>query len=189
MSMLRVSLLGNLGADPEVRYSQKGTQIVSLRVAVNLVRKGPDGERQESTEWFRVRVTNRQSEFVQRLGKGSRVLVIGGLDIGRYTTKDGETRPTFDVWADEVQSMVSPPRGGGEPFASTGESEAEAGELALAGVSSLSGARAAAGANGGAGSGTSQGSSRGGRTTPRAEAPPAAAAAAAAAEDLDDLPF
>src|SRR5205823_13227796 len=103
--MLRVTLLGNLGADPEVRFSQKGTQIVSFRVAVNQVRTGPDGERQENTEWFRVRVSGRQGEFAQRLTKGSRVLAIGRLDISHYHAKDGESRTGFDVWADEVQAM------------------------------------------------------------------------------------
>ena len=73
--MLRVTLVGNMGADPELRYSQKGTGIVSFTVAVNQVRKGPDGERQENTEWFRIRVAGPQTEFVQRLGKGTRVLL------------------------------------------------------------------------------------------------------------------
>ncbi|HEV7666403.1 MAG TPA: single-stranded DNA-binding protein [Chloroflexota bacterium] len=180
--MLRVSLLGNLGNDPEVRYSAKGTQIVSFRVAVNSVRTGPDGERQENTEWFGIRVSGRQSEFVQRLGKGSRVLVIGRLDIGRYTTKDGETRPSFDVWADDIQSMT--PRGS-EPFGSAdGDAETrEAREPALAGagVSSLNGggqARPSSGSNGS--------SARATRGVARAESPPAGQAAA---EDMEDLPF
>ena len=98
--MLRVSLLGNMGADPEVRYTAKGVQIVAIRVAVNQVRTGPDGERQENTEWFRVRVAGRQSEFVQRLSKGTRVLAIGRLDIGHYQSRDGESRTSFDVWAE-----------------------------------------------------------------------------------------
>jgi single-strand DNA-binding protein len=183
--MLRVSLLGNLGNDPEVRYSAKGTQIVSFRVAVNSVRTGPDGERQENTEWFGIRVSGRQSEFVQRLGKGSRVLVIGRLDIGRYTTKDGETRPSFDVWADDIQSMT--PRGS-EPFGSA-DGDAETREtretrepaLAGAGVSSLNGggqARPSSGSNGS--------SARATRGVARAESPPAGQAAA---EDMEDLPF
>src|SRR5438132_1390912 len=138
--MLRVSLLGNLGADPEVRYTQKGTQIVSFRVAVNQVRTGPDGERQESTEWFRVRVSSRLGEYVQRFSKGTRVLVVGRLDIGHYQSKDGELRTSFDVWADEVQGMS--PRPSSEPFGAT-ESDAEAAEPALAGVSSLSGSASA----------------------------------------------
>jgi single-strand DNA-binding protein len=103
--MLRVSLLGNLGADPELRYSQKGSPMVSFRVAVNQVRTGPDGERQENTEWFRVRVMGRQTEFVQRLTKGTRVYVAGRLDISHYQSRDGEARVGFDVFADEVQNV------------------------------------------------------------------------------------
>src|SRR3954451_6250263 len=111
--MLRVSLLGNLGADPEVRFNAKGSAIVSVRVAVNQVRTGPDGERQENTEWFRVRVMGRQAEFAQRLGKGSRVLVVGKLDISHYQSRDGESRTGFDVWADEIQSISAPRMGQG----------------------------------------------------------------------------
>jgi single-strand DNA-binding protein len=103
--MLRVTLLGNMGADPEMRYTAKGTQIVSFSVAVNQVRTGPDGERQENTEWFRIKLSGRQSEFVQRLSKGTRVLVIGRLDISHFLGKDGQQRMGFDVWADDVQAM------------------------------------------------------------------------------------
>src|ERR687885_115797 len=129
--MLRVSLLGNLGADPESRFTQKGTQIVMFRVAVNQVRTGPDGERQESTEWFRVRVANRQAEFAQRLGKGARVLVIGRLDIGHYQSREGETRTSFDVWADEIQAL-SPPRGAASEPDAFMDTDAEGPEPAMA---------------------------------------------------------
>src|SRR6202022_2583130 len=110
--MLRVTLLGNMGGDPEVRYSQKGTQIASFSVAVNQVRRGPDGERQESTEWFRIRVSGYQTEYVQRLTKGTRVLGMGRLDISHYQSRDGEPRTGFDVWADEVQAMSTRMSGG-----------------------------------------------------------------------------
>src|SRR5919202_55731 len=169
--MLRVSLLGNLGADPESRFTAKGTQIVTFRVAVNQVRTGPDGERQENTEWFRVRIANRQAEYVQRLGKGARVLVIGRLDIGHYTSKEGEQRTSFDVWADEVQSMAT--RAPSEPFSAV-EGEADSPEPALAGVSSLSGPPAAA---------------RGPATLRPARGGARAAAAAGPSDDLEDLPF
>src|SRR5215216_5000280 len=136
--MLRVTLLGNMGADPEVRYTQKGTQVVSFRVAVNQVRTGPDGERQENTEWFRVKVANRQGDFVQRLSKGSRVLVIGRLDIGHYQSREGEPRTSFDIWADEIQAMSSRPGGAsGEPFGADGETDSR--EPVAGGISSLSG--------------------------------------------------
>ena len=60
--MLRVSLIGNLGVEPETRYNQKGSQITTFRVAVNQLRTDADGERQESTEWFRVRAMGRLAE-------------------------------------------------------------------------------------------------------------------------------
>lgn len=165
--MLRVSLLGNMGADPEVRYTAKGTQIVSIRVAVNQVRTGPDGERQESTEWFRIRVAGRQSEFVQRLSKGTRVLAIGRLDIGHYQSRDGESRTSFDVWADDVQAMSR--QMASEPELPH-DSDVDTAEPAVAGVSSVS-----AGASNGRAS--------------RASARSGSSGAAAPAEDLEDLPF
>jgi single-strand DNA-binding protein len=138
--MLRVTLLGNLGADPETRYSQKGTQIVALRVAVNQVRTGPDGERQENTHWFRVRLSGRQLEYVQRLSQGTRVMVIGRLDISQYQSRDGETKTSYDVWADEVQAMSA------RSFSADTE-PLDAEEPALVGVSSL-GSGSTAGPNG-----------------------------------------
>src|ERR687886_2660345 len=163
--MLRVSLLGNMGADPEVRYTAKGTQIVSIRVAVNQVRTGPDGERQESTEWFRVRVSGRQSEFVQRLSKGTRVLAIGRLDITHFQGRDGEPRTGFDVWADEVQAMSR--QATGEPYQAL-ESETDAAEAAVAGVSSVS---PGAGNGRAARSGARGGSAAAGRGTGRTGGP------------------
>jgi single-strand DNA-binding protein len=171
--MLRVTLLGNLGADPEVRYTQKGTQMVSFRVAVNQVKTGPDGERQENTEWFRIRVTNRQVDFAQRLTKGTRVLVVGRLDIGHYQSKDGEPRTSFDVWADDIQSMTARPTG----MDAEGmlEGEADGPEPVAAGVSSLAaGTAARPSANGARG-----------RSGSRTESPPSAGKG----EDLEDLPF
>jgi len=165
--MLRVSLLGNLGADPEVRFNAKGVPVVSFRVAVNQVRTGPDGERQENTEWFRVRVMGRQTEFAQRLGKGSKVLVMGRLDISHYTSRDGEARTGFDVWADELQSMSAGGRGPVEPDGFM-EADSSAPEPAMAAASSAS-------ANGG--------TARNGRARSSGSATEAPAA------DLEDLPF
>jgi single stranded DNA-binding protein len=115
--MLRVSLIGHLGADAEARSSQRGASLVSFRVAVNLVRTTPDGSRQESTEWFTVRVMGGQADFASRLGRGARVLVVGRLGISHYQSREGEPRTGFDVWADEIQSLS--PRANGEPVAPT----------------------------------------------------------------------
>ena len=110
--MLRVSLLGNLGAAPELRYSQKGSAIATFRVAVNQVKTTAEGERQESTEWFRIRASGRLADFTQRLDKGSRVYVTGRLDISHYQSREGEPRTGFDVWADDVVTVSG--RGGAD---------------------------------------------------------------------------
>jgi single-strand DNA-binding protein len=172
--MLRVTLTGNMGADPESRYSQKGTQIVSFSVAVNQVRRGPDGERQENTEWFRIRVAGPQTDFVQRLSKGTKVLVLGRMDISHFQGRDGEPRTGFDVWADDVQTMSGRLPGGDSDGML--DSDTEAREPVAAGVSSLADATAARAATNGTRS----------RGTPRATSSPGADGAA---QDLEDLPF
>jgi len=106
--MLRITLIGNLGAEPEVRYSQKGQPVATATVAVNQVRSGPNGERLESTEWFRVRAMGRLVECAKRLSKGTRVLVVGRLDVGHYQSRDGEQRTSLDIWADDIVAL-SPP--------------------------------------------------------------------------------
>ena len=103
--MLRVTVLGNLGSDAELRFSTKGAQIAGFRIAVNQVRTGASGEREESTEWFRVNVTGRQADYAAHLQKGQRVLAIGRLQITHFQRKDGTQGTGFDVWADEVQNV------------------------------------------------------------------------------------
>jgi single-strand DNA-binding protein len=125
--MLRVSLLGNLGADPETRTSQKGSPITTFRVAVNQLRTDAAGERQENTEWFRVRAMGRLAESSHRLAKGGRVLVVGRLDISHYQARDGEPRVGFDIWADEVVHLAGRSAEGDRDLVSAGvRSEAPA---------------------------------------------------------------
>ncbi len=167
--MLRVTLLGNLGADPELRYTASGAAAVTFRVAVNQVRKGPDGERQENTEWFRVHVAGPRTEYAKRLTKGNRVMVVGRLSISHYQSRDGEPRTGFDVWADELEGMSPRPRD-----AEGAEGESEAAEPVLAGVSSLASTDSGGG-------GTSSSNGRGRRASQ--------GASASGAEELEDLPF
>jgi single-strand DNA-binding protein len=103
--MLRVTVLGNLGSDAELRFSAKGTPIAGFSVAVNQVRTGVNGQREESTEWLRINVTGRQADFASHLQKGQRVLAIGRLQISHFERKDGTQGTGFDVWADEVQNV------------------------------------------------------------------------------------
>ena len=107
--MLRVTVLGNLGSDAELRYSTKGSPIAGFRVAVNQVRMGANGQREESTEWFQVSVAGRQAEYAARLQKGQWVLVAGRLQISHFQRRDGTPGIGFDVWADEIQNLS--PRG------------------------------------------------------------------------------
>jgi single-strand DNA-binding protein len=101
--MLNLTLVGNLGAEPTVGATQKGTAIATMRVAVNQSRTNTmTGERTESTEWFRVRAMGRLVDLAERLTKGTRVLVIGRLDIGHYQSSEGDARTSYDVWADEI---------------------------------------------------------------------------------------
>jgi single-strand DNA-binding protein len=103
--MLRVTAVGNLGSDAELRYSANDRQIAQFRIAINQVRTNAAGEREESTEWFRINVAGRQAEFASRLQKGQRVLVDGRLQITQFQWRDGTPGVGFDVWADEVQNV------------------------------------------------------------------------------------
>ncbi len=127
--MLRIEIIGNLGSDPEMRYTQKGVQQTTFRAAVNTRRTGPDGEQIERTDWFRVRTMGSKAEYVQRFTKGQRVLVIGRLEIGEWETREGEKRTSYDIWADDVVNL-SPredgPRGQSEPSASSASNEGAA---------------------------------------------------------------
>src|SRR5262245_51838422 len=109
--MLRLTVLGNLGADAILRQSQKGTAIAQFRIAVNQVRTGADGEREESTEWVQVNAAGRQADYVSRLLKGQRVLVMGRLQVTHFQRRDGSLGTGFDLWADEVVNVGG--RGGG----------------------------------------------------------------------------
>ena len=102
--MLRVTVMGNLGSDAEVRFSARENRIASFRIAVNQVRTNTAGVREDSTEWFRVSVMGRQAEYASHLLKGQRVLVDGRLQITHFQRQDGTPGVGFDVWADEVQN-------------------------------------------------------------------------------------
>jgi single-strand DNA-binding protein len=88
--MLRVDVSGNLGSGPQVNVSQKNREFVLLSIAVNQVRIDQNGQRQESTEWFRVRAMNNLLERAKALAKGNRVFVTGRCDICHHVSRDGE---------------------------------------------------------------------------------------------------
>jgi single-strand DNA-binding protein len=110
----KVILVGNLGADPETRYSAGGSAICTIRIATSESWKDKQtGEQQERTEWHRVKFFGRLAEIAgEYLRKGSQVYVEGSLRTDKYTDKDGIERYTTDIVANEMQMLGS--RGGGE---------------------------------------------------------------------------
>lgn len=103
----QITLIGNLGNDPEMRYTPSGVPVASFNLAVNRSWTGQDGQRQDKTTWFRVSVWNKQAETVsQYLSKGRQVLVIGEVEEARpYTDRDGNMRASLEVKAQSVRFL------------------------------------------------------------------------------------
>lgn len=109
----KVILIGNLGADPEVRYSQNGTAIASFRMATTESWKKQDGSKEELTEWHRIVAFGRLGEICgEYLSKGSKVFVEGRLQTRKWQDRDGNDRYTTEIVAREMK-MLSP-KGGGD---------------------------------------------------------------------------
>lgn len=104
-------LIGNLGADPEVRYTQSGTQVTTFRMATTERWRGQDGQTQESTEWHRIVAWAKLAEICgEYLHKGSRVYVEGRIQTRKWTDQNGVERFSTEIIAKEMK-MLSP-RGG-----------------------------------------------------------------------------
>ncbi|CAK8722136.1 MAG: single-strand binding protein [Candidatus Electronema aureum] len=107
----KVILIGNLGADPEIKYIQDGTPVASFNVATSERWKGQDGQMKEQTEWHRVVVWRRLAETCgEYLHKGSKVYIEGKLQTRKWQDKDGHDRWTTEVVARDVQFLT--PKGG-----------------------------------------------------------------------------
>ena len=106
-------IVGNLGRDPEVRYSANGNAIANVTVATTDSWKDrQSGEQQERTEWHRVVFFNRLAEVVaEYLKKGSQVFIEGRIQTRKWQDKDGNDRWTTEIVANEMQMLGS--RGGG----------------------------------------------------------------------------
>lgn len=108
----QLTIVGNLGADPEMRYMPDGTAVTNLRLATNRKWTDGSGNVREETTWFRVSVWGKQAEACnQYLAKGRQVLVVGRLkadDSGNprtYQANDGSTRASFEVTAEQVKFL------------------------------------------------------------------------------------
>lgn len=108
-SINRVIILGNLGQDPELRYTPNQVAVCTLNVATTDVRTDKEGNRQEQTEWHRIIVWNKQAENCQKyLNKGRSVLVEGRLQTRSWQDKDGQKRWTTEIVANNVQFLGGP---------------------------------------------------------------------------------
>lgn len=102
-SLNKIMLIGNLGSDPEMRYTPDGKAVTSFRMATNRRYTTSAGESREETEWFRVSVWGRQAESCnQFLSKGRRVYVEGSLRSRSWEGQDGQTRTSLEVSANLV---------------------------------------------------------------------------------------
>lgn len=106
-SYQQITILGNLGNDPEMRYTPSGTPVTSFNVAVSRQWTGADGEKKEKVTWFRVSAWGNQAQpCADYLGKGSKVMVVGEVEEARtYTDRDGNARASLEVKAATVQFL------------------------------------------------------------------------------------
>ena len=110
----KVILVGNLGNDPDVKYTQAGMAITRVSLATTSVRKDRDGNNQERTEWHRVVFFGKLGEIAgEYLRKGSQVYVEGELRYDKYTGQDGVEKYTTDIVANEMQMLGGRGEGGG----------------------------------------------------------------------------
>ena len=109
----KVILLGNLGADPETRYTAGGSAVTNIRMATtDSWRDKQSGERQERTEWHRVVFFGRLAEIAgEYLRKGSQCYVEGQIRTNKWQGQDGQDRYTTEIIANEMQLLGG--RGGG----------------------------------------------------------------------------
>lgn len=110
-SVNKVILVGNLGRDPEVRYTPDNSAITNISVATTDVWRDKSGEKQERTEWHRVAFFGKLAEVAgEYLKKGSQVYVEGRLQTRKWQDKEGQDRYTTEIVADRMQMLGA--RGG-----------------------------------------------------------------------------
>jgi len=121
-SVNKVILVGNLGRDPETRYSPDGAAITNVSLATTDTWKDKNsGDKQEKTEWHRIVFFDRLAEIAgEYLKKGSQVYVEGRLQTRKWTDKDGNERYTTEIRAERMQMLGSRAGAGGGDFEDAG---------------------------------------------------------------------
>lgn len=109
MTMNKMIVIGNLGGDPEMRYTPSGQAVTNFSVATNYRYTSADGEKREETEWFRISAWGRLAETCnQYLGKGRKVYVEGRLRSRTFEGRDGQTRVSLEISATDVRFIDTP---------------------------------------------------------------------------------
>ena len=104
----KVILIGNLGSDPEMRYTASGTAVCKFSLATSRKFTGKDGQKQEKTEWHRIVAWTKLAEICgQYLAKGKQVMIEGRIEYGSYE-KDGVKHYTTDIIADNMVMLGGP---------------------------------------------------------------------------------
>jgi single-strand DNA-binding protein len=128
MTLNKTMIIGNLGADPELRYTPSGKAVANLRVAVNHNFKDAAGEWQKETQWFNVEVWDQAAErAAEQMRKGNKVYAEGRLRTREWEGQDGQKRTSVEIRADRVLSLErrEPSEGGfGAPPVEGGSAEA-----------------------------------------------------------------
>lgn len=113
VSMNKITIIGHLGRDPEMRYTPQGAAVTDFSVATSRRYTDNSGERREETDWFRVSAWRQLAELCnQYLQKGSLVYVEGRLHVRTYEANDGSTRFSSEVTASDVRFLNRPDRAG-----------------------------------------------------------------------------
>ncbi len=129
MTLNKMMIIGNLGADPELRYTPSGKAVANLRVAVNDRFRGQDGEWQEETHWFRVELWEQAAErAAENMRKGHKVYAEGQLRPREFEGNDGQKRTSLEIRFARVISLErrDPGEGGysGGSFSEAGSGQA-----------------------------------------------------------------
>lgn len=130
MALCKAMIIGNLGADPEMRYTPNGRPVTQFNVAVNQSTKNQQtGEWVEATDWFRVSVWGDRAErAAENLRKGNRVFVEGRFKTREFEGRDGKARTSLEITADSVVNLEKRTREDGEgQFAAPATSGAPSG--------------------------------------------------------------
>lgn len=146
MSFQQIILVGNLGKDPEMRYTPTGVPVTSFNMAVSRTWTDQSGQRQEKTTWFRVTAWRKLAEVVSQYAtKGRQVMVVGELEEARtYTDRDGNVQISLEVTAQQFKLLGNRAEGGGGgggSYSGAGENHSGSAERGHDGPSASTGGR------------------------------------------------